>query len=136
MLPGWRLTLEDALAYSKFARAVLGTDDVDFRARPASAEEASFLAAHVAGTGLGVSFSDIEAAPAALLVAFESEEESPITFLRLRKAVAKKGLKVYSLAPFVTPGLHKVSGELISTVPGTEASVLDSLIAAITAKLS
>src|SRR5690606_36488685 len=30
--PGGRLTLEDAYAWSKFARVVLGTNDVDFRA--------------------------------------------------------------------------------------------------------
>ena len=42
--------LEDAYAYAKFARVALGTNDVDFRARPHSAEEAAFLAAHVAGS--------------------------------------------------------------------------------------
>ena len=50
VLTGGRLTVEDAYAYSKFARVALGTNDIDFRARPHSAEEADFLAAHVAGT--------------------------------------------------------------------------------------
>ena len=49
MLTGGRLTVEDAYAYGKFARVALGTNDIDFRARPHSAEEAAFLAAHVAG---------------------------------------------------------------------------------------
>ncbi len=49
LLPGGRLTLEDAYAWSKFARVVLGTNDIDFRAREHSAEEADFLAARVAG---------------------------------------------------------------------------------------
>ena len=47
MLTGGRVTAEDAYAYSKFARVALGTNDIDFRARPLSAEEASFLAAEV-----------------------------------------------------------------------------------------
>ena len=47
MLPGGRITAEDGYAYSKFARVALGTHDIDFRARPLSAEEASFLAAEV-----------------------------------------------------------------------------------------
>ncbi len=51
MLTGGRLTVEDAYAYAKFARVALGTNDIDFRARPHSAEEADFLAAQVAGTG-------------------------------------------------------------------------------------
>src|SRR5690606_7576784 len=33
VLPGGRLTLEDAYAYAKFARVVLGSNDVDGRAR-------------------------------------------------------------------------------------------------------
>ena len=38
-----------------------------------------------------------------LLVAFEPEEESPIVFLRLRKAAAQAGLKVVSVAPVHHP---------------------------------
>ena len=34
VLPGGRLTEEDAYAYAKFARVALGTNDIDFRARP------------------------------------------------------------------------------------------------------
>src|SRR4051812_34953356 len=53
VLTGGRLTLEDAYAYSKFARGVLATNTIDFRARPHSGEEADFLAAVVAGSGRG-----------------------------------------------------------------------------------
>ena len=34
VLTGGRLTAEDAYAYAKFARVALGTNDIDFRARP------------------------------------------------------------------------------------------------------
>ncbi|HEY9377880.1 MAG TPA: 2Fe-2S iron-sulfur cluster-binding protein, partial [Jiangellaceae bacterium] len=44
VLTGGRLTVEDAYAYAKFARVVLDTNDIDFRARVHSAEEADFLA--------------------------------------------------------------------------------------------
>ena len=37
VLTGGRLTVEDAYAYAKFARVALGTNDIDFRARPLSA---------------------------------------------------------------------------------------------------
>ena len=50
VLPGGRLTEEDAYAYAKFARVALGTNDIDFRARPGSTEELAFLGAQVAGT--------------------------------------------------------------------------------------
>src|SRR5699024_9297665 len=49
VLTGGRLTREDAYAYARFARTALGTNDVDFRARPHSREEAEGLAARVAG---------------------------------------------------------------------------------------
>ena len=110
VLTGGRLTLEDAYAYAKFARVALDTNDVDMRARPHSAEEEQFLAACVAGSGIGVSYADLEQAPAVLLAGFEPEDESPIVFLRLRKAVRRHGLRVFSVAALASPGLVKLSG--------------------------
>jgi NADH-quinone oxidoreductase subunit G len=127
VLVGGRVTWEDAYAYSKFARMVLDTNDIDFRARPHSAEETDFLAARVAGRSVTVSYSDLESAPAVLLVGFEPEDESPIVFLRLRKAARKHGVPVYAVAPFATRALQKMSGRLLKTLPGAEASRLDGL---------
>jgi NADH-quinone oxidoreductase subunit G len=127
VLVGGRATLEDAYAYAKFARIVLGTNDIDFRSRAHSDEEAQFLAAAVAGKPMSVTYADLEAAPAVLLAGFEPEEESPIVFLRLRKAFRKHGLKVTTIAPFATRGLTKMGGTLIATAPGGEAAALDAL---------
>ena len=104
MLTGGRLTLEDAYAYAKFTRLALDTNDIDMRARPHSAEEEQFLAARVAGRDIEVSYADLEAAPAVLLAGFEPEDESPIVFLRLRKAARKRALAVFSVAALATPG--------------------------------
>ncbi|GAA1733043.1 NADH dehydrogenase subunit G [Dietzia kunjamensis subsp. schimae] len=149
VLTGGRLTAEDAYAYAKFARTVLGTNDVDFRARRHSAEEADFLADRVARRGPGgeseqgsngpgqsggpgqdggaVTYADFETAPAVLLVGFDPEEESPIVFLRLRRAARDHGLKVFSIAPFATPAIRKTRGALLPTVPGAEPEVLNAL---------
>jgi NADH-quinone oxidoreductase subunit G len=127
VLVGGRATWEDAYAYSKFARITLDTNDIDFRARPHSAEEADFLAARVAGRPVTVSYSDLESAPVVVLVGFEPEDESPIVFLRLRKAARKHGVPVYAIAPFATRALKKMSGRLVKTVPGAEAAALDGL---------
>ena len=129
VLTGGRLTLEDAYAYAKFARVALDTNDVDMRARPHSAEEEQFLAACVAGHGIGVSYADLEQAPAVLLAGFEPEDESPIVFLRLRKAVRHHGLPVFSVAALASPGLTKLSGTLLETLPGDEARALTALAA-------
>ena len=125
VLTGGRLTLEDAYAYAKFARAVLGTNDIDFRARDHSAEEAEFLAHHVAGTGLGVTFAELETASSVLLVAFEPEEEAGAVFLRLRKARRKHGLRSWTLAPYLSDGARKIGATLVPVVPGGEAAALD-----------
>lgn len=127
VLVGGRMTLEDAYAYAKFARIALGTNDIDFRARPHSSEEADFLAARVAGRPVSVSYADLESAPVVLLVGFEPEDESPIVFLRLRKAARKHKLPIYAIAPFASRGLQKMSGRLLKTVPGAEPAALDGL---------
>lgn len=126
-LPGGRLTLEDSYAWSAFARRVLETNDVDYRSRAASAEEASFLAAHVAGSGLGVTFTDLEFAPQVLLVDFEAEEEVGNVFLRLRKGVVAGRVKVATVAPFLTRGSAKMSAELVEAAPGAAPAALAAL---------
>ena len=130
VLVGGRSTVEDAYAYARFARVALGTDDIDFRARASSDEERDFLAAHVAGSPMRVEYADLEAAPAVLFVAFEPEDESPIVFLRLRKASAS-GTQVFSLGSGASRGLSKMNGTLIPATPGDEASALADLPAEI-----
>ncbi|MFE2963969.1 NADH-quinone oxidoreductase subunit G [Streptomyces sp. NPDC059340] len=132
VLTGGRLTIEDAYAYSKFARVALDTNDIDFRARVHSAEEADFLASRVAGhgrdlDGTGLTYTTLEKAPAVLLVGFEAEEEAPGVFLRLRKAWRGHGQKTFSLATYATRGLDKAGGTLLPAAPGTETEWLDAL---------
>jgi len=127
VLTGGRLTMEDAYGYSKFARAVLGTNNIDFRARQHSSEEADFLAHAIAGTGHTVSFADLENASSVLLVCLEPEEEAGMIFLRLRKASQKRHLASWTLAPYASNGVRKIGTRLISCAPGSEASLLDQL---------
>lgn len=122
-LPGGRLSFEDAWAWSKFARTVVGSDSIDMRSRSHSEEERSFLAAHVAGSGLGVTYSQLESAGQVLLVGLEPEDECGAIFLRMRKATRKGKLRVASLAPMTSRGLAKLSGELLRCAPGTEVEV-------------
>lgn len=127
-LPGGRLSFEDAWAWSKFARSVIGSDSIDFRSRDLSEEERSFLASTVAGSGLGVTYSDLEKAGRVLLVALEPEDECGAIFLRLRKGVLKGSTKVATLAPFTSKGSEKLAASLLRAAPGTEAEVLASIV--------
>jgi len=132
VLPGGRVTFEDAYAYQKFARVVLGTNDVDARTRVASDEELAFLGHHVAGRGLGVTFAELEKAPTVLLVGFEPEDEGGVVFLRLHKAAHK----VFAVAPWLSRGNEKLGATLIATRPGDEGVALSELPADAMAALS
>jgi len=129
VLTGGRLTIEDAYGYAKFARTVLGTNNIDFRSRPIGPDEAAFLADRVAGRSLSdaVTYTDLETAGTVVLVGLEAEEEAPLVFLRLRKAVRKKGLSVKVIAARLSNGSSKLNAELIATVPGEEAAALRGL---------
>ncbi|MCZ4498674.1 MAG: nqo3 [Marmoricola sp.] len=127
LLPGGRLTAEDAYAWSKFARVAVRTNNIDFRAREHSAEEAAFLASTVVlgAPGAGaVTYADLESARTVVLVGLEPEDEAGAIFLRLRKANRATGTRVFSVAAIGTRGLRKLNGVLLPTVPGAEASAI------------
>ena len=125
VLVGGRSTVEDAYGYSKFARVALKTNDIDFRSRPHSQEEADFLAAHVVGSK--VNYQDIDSADHVVLVGFEPEEESPIIFLRIRKQVRKRALEVTAITAYQSRGFKKLNAKSVLTVPGQEAAALNGL---------
>jgi NADH-quinone oxidoreductase subunit G len=126
VLTGGRLTREDAYAYAKFARVALGTNDIDFRARPHSEEEAQFLAARVAGRDLDVTFEALETATAVVVLGLEPEEEAGTLFLRLRKASRGK-TRIFAVAPYTTRGFSKMKATVVRTAPGDEPAAIEAL---------
>ena len=126
VLAGGRLTHEDAYGYSKFARVALGTNDIDFRARPHSDEERDFLAAVV--TNLKTTYIDIDKADQVVLASFEPEEESPIVFLRIYRQVTKRGLVVSSDAPLASRGSKKLAAQLVKGLAEISGLTAQSVI--------
>jgi NADH-quinone oxidoreductase subunit G len=126
VLVGGRATVEDAYGYSKFARVALGTNDIDFRSRPHSDEETSFLTS-IALT-LKTTYKDLDKADKVVLLGFEPEEESPIVFLRIFKQVRKRKLLVLSDAPYASRGSEKLNAELISDISGISGLTSKSVI--------
>jgi NADH-quinone oxidoreductase subunit G len=125
VLPGGRLTLEDARAYASFARDVLGTNDIDSRARVHSAEEAQFLQHGVLETAI-VGYPELQSASTIVVAGIELEDEAATLFLQLRKR-AKAGGRIVAIASHRTRGLDKLNAELVPTVPGQEAAVIAAL---------
>ena len=120
-LSGGRLADEDAYALSRFARTVLGTNDIDARSRGGTGEEDAVLQQVVRTPG--VTYTDIERAKAIVVVGSDLQQESPILFLRVRKAATRHGAQVFEVGGRSTP-LGRGTGRSILCPPGTEAGVL------------
>ena len=114
VLAGGRLTVEDAYAYAKFARIALGTNDIDFRARPHSAEEARFLAHAVAGQGdRGHATPTWRRRPAVLLVGLRARGGVADRLPAPAQGVAQEGPEGLLGRAVRHPGLAKMGGTLI-----------------------
>lgn len=131
VLTGGRLPVETCLSWSRFARVVLGTNNVDFRSRPHSAEEAAYLAARVAGHSLeeSVTYADLETASRVVLVDLEPEDECPMIFLRLRKAWRRHKATITVVGTHLSNGSAKIGAELARCLPGQEPEALAQLVA-------
>ena len=129
VLPGGRPAFEDAWAWSKFARTVLDTNNVDARWRVTHAadEEEDFLGAVVAGRGLGTTYSDLDQAGQVLLVAFEPEDECGAVFLRLRKAFTAGTTSVATVSPWLSFGNAKLDAELLQVGPQDQVAAVKSI---------
>jgi NADH-quinone oxidoreductase subunit G len=125
VLVGGHLTDQDAYALQKLARVALGSNNVDARTWPGSQAETA-VAARIAGKGpdRAVAYADLERARAVVVVDLDPHEESPILFLRLRKA-ARRGVRVFAVGP--RAGRLAEFAVVVPTVPGGEADALAAL---------
>ncbi len=128
VLSGGRLPDEDAYVAAKFARTVLGTDDVDFRTRFAPASEGPALAA-LAGRDTAT-YDDVEHAGVVLTVGLDPEEEVPILYLRLRKAWRDHKARIVGVGSS-TGSLSELLWRRLPTGVGAEATALDALAATV-----
>jgi NADH-quinone oxidoreductase subunit G len=125
VLVGGHLTDQDAYALQKLARVTFGTNNVDARNWPEREADAA-AAARVAGVPAGPpTYRDLEAAGAVVVVDLDPHEESPILFLRLRKAALRRGVKVVAVGP--RPGRLAEFATVVATEPGGEPAALDRL---------
>jgi NADH-quinone oxidoreductase subunit G len=78
-----------------------------------------------AGSGGVPTYRDLEAAGAVVVVDLDPHEESPILFLRLRKAALRRDVKVVAVGP--RPGRLAEFATVVATEPGGEAEALERL---------
>jgi NADH-quinone oxidoreductase subunit G len=115
-------TNEDAYALSKFARVVLGTNNVD--ARVDDALSSHFLAATVDRATI----SDLDDADTILLWGPDLKEEHPTLYLRVRRAAQELGVKLVVVHPRAT-GLDDRAVVKLKYRPGGGFALLDEIAA-------
>ena len=124
VIAGGKLTDEDAYAVGRFARDVIGTDNVDFRRAPRTDEEIDVLAA-VAGRQ-GPTYDDVEQADLILVAGLDPEEEVPILHLRLRKAWRRHRRRIVGIGPALG-SLEGIAWRWVRTPAGAEGQVFAAL---------
>ena len=132
VLSGGRLADEDAYALSRFARTVLGTNDIDQRSRAGSEEEDAVLAQIAAGNG--TTYRHLENAKAIVVVGTDLRQEAPIVFLRVHKAATRLGAVVFEVGARATALTRRSGARPVLCPPGTEAGVLLGIASELSAR--
>lgn len=125
LLTGARLADEDSYVAAKFARVVLGTDDVDARLSFASTTQNDELAAYAAETNTAT-YQAINAAKTIVVVGLDPEDELPIVYLRIRKAWRNNTAKIVVVGPS-TGSLAAMTWRHVKTPVGGETAALATL---------
>jgi NADH-quinone oxidoreductase subunit G len=121
-LGGARGTNEDAYAFSKFMRTVIGSNHVD--AQMDDGIDPKLLVA----VDRKATIADLDAAGTILVWGPDLKEESGTLYLRVRQAVQKRGVKLVVVHPRST-GLDDRAGHKITYRPGDGPDVLRALAA-------
>ncbi|HKW44733.1 MAG TPA: NADH-quinone oxidoreductase subunit NuoG [Candidatus Eremiobacteraceae bacterium] len=116
VIGGGRLSDEEAYALQKFARDVLGTNNVDYR---------SHLQKFASPSRFGAHLTDLDDASLILMFGALTPEQAPILDLRIRRAVARGHAKLMYIGPY-RPELA-VDARYVEYPPGEIAGLMDQL---------
>ncbi len=122
IIGGARLTNEDAYAWSKFARTVIGTDNID-------AQLADGLDPKMVLSLPKATIDDACSADTVLVVGPDLKEELPVLFLRLRGAAEKRQTRIVEVTSAPT-GLSPYAAATHIAPPGGLAGAVRSVLAA------
>ncbi len=127
LLSSAKCTNEENYLFQKFARAVLGTNNVDHCARLC---HASTVAAALAAFGDGAmsnSIADIDGADVFLVIGSNTTECHPIIGRRIRRAVKYRGAKLIVADPRRIE-LCDIADIHLDHYPGTDVALLNGLM--------
>jgi NADH-quinone oxidoreductase subunit G len=119
VLGGARLATEDAVAWGRLAKRVIGTPHVDAQ-----------IGDGLATTLLRLPRATVDQACAAttvVLLAPDLKEELPVLYLRIRDAAEKRKIRLIEIAPAAT-GLTKYTYKSVRHIPGEQADAIRQLL--------
>ncbi len=119
VIGGARLPNEDAYAWSKLARTVLHTDNVD-------AQLGDGLPADLVASLPRATIDQVCDSPLIVTVAPDLKEELPVLYLRLRHAAVEKGIPIIEISSAPT-GLSSRAGQSLRYRPGELAALVRAL---------
>ncbi len=123
LLGGARGTNEDAYAWARFAKGVLGTDNVD-------AQLGDGLPVEVALGLPDATIPELDTAAAIVVVGLDLKEEVPVLYLRVKRAAEDLGVPLIELAPR-DQGLTRYANASLRSLPGEQGELARGLVAAI-----
>ena len=120
MIGGSRLANEDAYAWVRLVKGVIGTDNFD-------AQLGDGLPAELVASLPRATIEETVAAGTVIVLAGDLREELPVLHLRLRQAAANEGLRIIDCSPVAT-GLSEVATWLPYR-PGEASELARALVA-------
>jgi formate dehydrogenase alpha subunit len=127
LLASGKNTNEGAYVLQKFARLVMGTNNVEYCGRLCHSPSAAGLGPTVGSGVMPISQLDIENADCIFLVGVNPKETFPMMTKRILRA-KKKGAKVIILDPRNTVTAQDIGDIHLQLKPGTDVAVINSMM--------
>ncbi|MFH1823819.1 MAG: formate dehydrogenase subunit alpha [Candidatus Firestonebacteria bacterium] len=132
ILSSAKCTNEENYLMQKFARAVLGTNNIDHCARLCHAPSVSALGKTVGSAAMSMSITDIPKADCLFVIGNNTTETHPITALYIKKAVLSHGAKLIvadprkiELTKYATVWLRQKSGTDVMLLNGLAKVIIE-----------
>lgn len=123
ILSSAKCTNEENFLMSKFARAVIGTNNIDHCARLCHASTVTGLIPTFGSGAMTNSMEDIKYADAAIIIGSNTTETHPVIGYELIRCVQENGLKLIVIDPRNIP-LTKFAAVHLKQNPGTDIAVI------------
>lgn len=127
LLASGKNTNEEAYVLQKFARVIMGTNNVEYCGRLCHSPTAAGLGPTVGSGVMPISQLDIQKADCIFLVGINPKETFPMMAKRILRA-KEKGAKVIVLDPRKTVTAREIGDIHLQLEPGTDIAVLNSMM--------